>query len=458
MILAARLRKLLDANMVVYSVLQHKRVDRLDQAAHLLSIDPAKVLTAQVLQDNLGRLLVVHRLSTKIDIPKLQKLLNRNLTVVATNKVNRLFDDCDAKCWPPIGQVYSLDTLIDESIEQYETLYFSSGSSAALVQISLNDYLHLNSRAKLLDFSEDVQLSVAAADQLKSEDANQLKDLSLPPLPSVAVQILELSMANDFSPEKLAEILSKDKTLQQQILLYHQMPLVKGNMEDPGDIIEHMLGFNKISHIALGVAASQAFARRGADWGYAPEFWRHAFCAATYSERISKLVAEKLNLDPALSYLAGLFHNFGLLLFSELFAPEFSILKKWVALNPKISIAVLEKKLLGLGRAFNVVRGGHAQLGERLLRHWNMPELICVVAKEHHSLTYGGKYQAYVKIIQLTNQLLREEGIGDGSLSGINPHLLESLDLTEQQVRDVVKDINSDSVSLEYMTNFLNNK
>src|SRR5262249_29621198 len=132
-----------------------------------------------------------------------------------------------------------------------------------------------------------------------------------------------------------------------------------------------------------------------------------AFYAAIYAERITELVSEKLALDPAISYMAGLFHNFGLLLFSQLFTPEYSLLKKWLALNPKVSIAVLEKRLLGMGQAFNILRGGHAQLGEWLLRSWHMPESICVITKEHHSLTYKGQYANYVRIIQLTNQLLR---------------------------------------------------
>jgi len=454
MILAASLKKLLEGNKVAYRVLQHRRVEKLEQAANLLKCNSELVLTAQVLQDDLGLLLVVYRLSTNINIPKLQKLLNRNLTVVASTKVNRLFNDCDAGCWPPIGQAYNLETIIDKNIENCNTVYFSAGCNTAMVQLQVDDYLYLNRRAKFLEFAADQDDTVATVSEVAPEVFSLSNNMPLPSLPPIALQILQLSMSNDYSAKELAEILSKDGVLQQQILLYNQMPFTKNSPE----VSEHMLSFDKVSHIALGVAASLAFTRLDTDHGYTTDFWRHAFSAATYAEQITRLVASSETLDPALSYLAALFHNFGLLLFSQVFTPEFTILKKWMDLNPKVSIAILEKRLLGMGKAFNIVPGGHAQLGEWLLRHWNMPEVICVVAKEHHSLIYNGPYAAYVKIIQLTNQLLREEGIGDGSYGGISVQLLEPLGLTEQQVRDSVQNIKAGSVNLEHMARLLTNK
>lgn len=448
MILAASLKRLFDTLKVAHRSFQHKRVERIEQVALLLKTDPANFLTAQVLEDELGMLLVVYRVTTKIDIITLQKLLNRDLTVVATTKVNRLFHDCDAGCWPPIGQAYGLDVILDKSIEHQATVYFSSGSRTTTVQMQTDDFLYLNLRAKILPFTKESSITQILADQAVTDSSSVLHNLALPDLPPIALKILQLSVNSDYSAKELADIVSKDQLMQQQIMLYTQARLTLDKLD--------VLGFDKLSHIALGVAASRAFANtEGSD---TVEFWRHAFYAAAYAERITQLVAEPLSLDPALGYLAGLFHNFGLLLFSQLFQPEYRLLQKWIKLNPKVSIAVLEKKLLGMGRAFNIIPGGHSQLGEWLLRHWRMPEAVCVVAKEHHSLTYTGQYSAYVKIIQLTNQLLREDGIGDGSQGGINEQLLAPLGLTAQKVKDSVKNIKSGSISLEQMALSLTKK
>src|SRR5690606_16239445 len=159
-----------------------------------------------------------------------------------------------------------------------------------------------------------------------------------------------------------------------------------------------------VSHIALGLSAGKALQPN-------PEldlqaFWRHSFFAATLAQKIAKMVSHE-KIDPCMCYLSGLMHNFGLLLFAKLYPPEFRLLRKWMRLNPKISIHVLEKRLLGMGHAMHVIRGGHAQLGAWLLKHWGMPEPCIVVAREHHSIQYDGPYCEYVNIIKLTNQLLR---------------------------------------------------
>ncbi len=458
MVLAARMKKLFDTYKVQYRVYPHKRINRLQQIVELLNIEAKSVLTTQLLVDKQGLLLAIYPLSKKIDFTKLKLQLERNLIAVSAIEVNRVFSDCEAGCWPPIGQSYGLDIIIDPSIKQNKLVYFSSGSYTSTVQMHVDDYLYLNLRAKQLDFT-------AALDENSDdyiETKTQILDgLDLPELPPIALQILQLSVGSQNSVQDLVEIVSQDKLIQQQIMLYTQLPFVQNQSQTAAnnvqEIVEHVLGFDMVSHIALGVAAGRVFSEQQSGTEYV-EFWRHAFYAAAYAQRITQLVAPELRLDPAISYLAGLFHNFGLLLFSQLFKPEYALLKKWMQANPKVSIAVLEKRLLGMGRAFNIVRAGHARLGEWLLRNWRLPESICEIAKEHHSLTYKGKYAAYVKIIQIANQLLREDGIGDGSAGGINEQLLESLGLNASQVIDAVTNIRTGALSLDQMAAALTNQ
>ena len=327
--------------------------------------------------------------------------------------------------------------------------------------MQIADYLVLNPRAKFINFTTKILTSDAASEDPVNATNVELSNLQFPALPQVALQILQLSINKDHSAKELAELVAQDPVMQQQVTLYTQLPFIQEKLQasiQPQDanlqeVVEHILGFEMVSHIALGVAAGRVFNQERIH--DLEDFWRHAFFAAIYAERISELVAERLEVDPAISYLAGLFHNFGLLLICQMFPPEYSLLKKWLALNPKVSISVLEKRLLGMGQAMDVLRGGHAQLGEWLLRSWQMPESICVITKEHHSLTYKGKYAHYVRIIQLTNQLLRVEGIGDGTIGGVTPQLLESLGLTEQEIYQAIEPIKANAAGLEKMARTL---
>lgn len=459
MIIAASIKQLLDNYKLAYRVLEHKRVTSLEKAATLLIIPFQNVLTVQVLADTESKILIIHPLNRKIDFARCKENLQRNFRVLPSVEVNRIFSDCEADCWPAIGHPYNVEIIIDKSIRQLAEVYFASGSHTSLLQMQVRDYLYLNPRAKLLDITVEVEV-----DSLNVSDTNDesgvFASLSFPKLPQIAWQILQLSMRKDQSIKDLIALITQDPTIEQQLKFYTQLPFIQDKLQSSSasqmqvnEVVEHILGFDMVSHIALGVAAGRAFDSQRLDDLEA--FWRHAFYAATYAERITEQIAKHLHLDPAISYLAGLFHNFGLLLFSYLFPPEYKLLKKWQQLNPNVPIEDLEKKLLGMGHAFDVVRGGHTQLGDWLLRSWHMPAVICVIAKEHHTVNYTGEYEAYVKIIQLTNQLLRAEGIGDGYLGDNNNLLLDYLGLTIEQVERIIQQIKQGTDSLDKMARSL---
>lgn len=449
MIIAAGLKQLFDKYNIAYRALQHKRVSNIETAALILNINLNNVLKVQVLADNDGEVLVVYPVGRKVDLSLCQVALKRPLQLLPSIEVNRIFKDCEADAWTAVGQPYNLDIILDRSIKELEEVYFSSGSHTTILNMHITDYLVLNPRAKFMPLTVEAEQT-----ENQNESANEMPDLSnlnFPPLPAAAMQLIQLSMSKDHSTQELAELIAQDPAIQQQVMFYLQMPFMQEKLQANPE--SHLLNFDMVSHIAVGFAAGRAFNQESIH--ELEEFWRHAFYAATYAGRITELLAERLDLDPAISYMAGLFHNFGLLLISQMFAPEYALLKKWMALNPKVSIAILERRLLGMGEALNILRGGHAQLGEWLLRSWKMPEAICVITKEHHSLTYKGKYANYVRIIQLTNQLLRDEGIGDGTIGGIAEQLLEPLGLAAQEVYQCIDPIKASAAGLDNMARSL---
>ncbi len=466
MSIAAKVKKLLDAHKIVYRILPHTRLRNFGQVSELLALPADKVLTTLVLSDEHGLLMVIYPLSTNIDFNKLNTALKRNFKVLDEIKVNRIFNDCDAGCWPAVGRTYGLDVLIDKSITRQELVYWSAGSFTALLEMQVEDLLYLNPRAKLLDcisplVSSDLDRNEQKTREVLLAERKQLfASLPFPALSAVAEKILAISTAGVHSAQELVSLVGKDEHIQQQILLYANLPFnqdsAKPQSDNVQDVVDHVLGFDMVSHIALGVAAGRAFSQNKTGYD-TTEFWRHAFYTAAYAERIAQLAVNDHRLDPALSYLCGLFHNFGLLLFSQMYKPEYTMLRKWMSNNPKVSIAVLEKRLLGMGQAFHVIRDGHAKLGADLLRYWGMPDSICIVAMEHHTDQYSGPYAAYVKIIQIANQLLRLESIGDGSLSGVNEAMLQDLGLTLQQVKESVRNIQDNKSSMDLMAQTLSN-
>lgn len=459
MLIAASLKQYLDKHKFSYRLLQHKRMQDLLLIADLLKINCSHILQSQVLADKHGQVLVVCPVSRKLDLDLCKQALRRDLKILPAIETNRIFHDCEVDSWPAVGQVYKLEIILDQSLMELDSLYFATGSHTSLLHMTREDFLALNYKAKLFIISTNKEQSslLPAHKRLDSE-------LEFPELPPVAMQLLQLSLNNEHNMQELVALISQDPVLQQQISFYTQLPFIKakytaefapGTTESMEQVVQHMLKFDVVSNIAFGVAVGKTFnAERVSDL---EQFWRHAFYAATYAKTLTEYLSKNLALDPAISYMGGLFHNLGLLLFSQLYPPEYKLLKKWQALNPKVCISVLEKRLLGMGQALHIVGGGHAMLGEWLLRSWQMPEAICVIAKEHHSQAYQGEYVNYIRIMQLTNQLLRGMGIGDGDLSGIPDTLVTSLGITMQEVYQCLEKLQSTTTSLDIMARSLTN-
>jgi hypothetical protein len=58
---------------------------------------------------------------------------------------------------------------------------------------------------------------------------------------------------------------------------------------------------------------------------------------------------------------------------------------------------------------------------------------------EHHNADYDGPYKEYVKLIFLTDALLKQHNIGDAADNEISDELLQSLGLTKHLVNSALE-------------------
>lgn len=464
MIIAANVKKYLAKYRVPYQVISHQRTQCLEDAVAQLEMNTENLVEAQLVADDQGVILVVVPYQRRINFEKLKHKLNRNLRLMPAFKSNRLFYDCEPGSRPPFGDPYGLDMIMDKSIGHLDSVLIESGCHTALLKISVNDFLFLNARAIHSNIIGQKRISVKHANNLIQDPIGNITVeqstrfyRAFPQLPVLAKQILALSDRSGGNKDVLINTLAHDETILNQILSYANLPYFnksKNKKTDIEQVVESILGFDTVSHVALGIAASRAFQQLNKEINLIA-FWRHAFCCALLSKLIAEKVVNLEQLEPQMCFLAGFMHNFGYLLFAQLFPPEFRLLNKWLRHNPKASIPLLEQRLLGMGNAQSMLRGGHAGLGAGLMRHWQMPEILVTVAKAHHTQNYQGRYAGYVQVIQLANQLLRQHGIGDGNYGGPSTTLisavgisLELLDICLQEVLAGIQGIENLAVPL----------
>jgi Ala-tRNA(Pro) deacylase len=57
--------------------------------------------------------------------------------------MRQLFEDCEAGAEPPIGRLYGMTTVMDESLSRGNQVMFQAGTHRDAVEMSLADYRRL---------------------------------------------------------------------------------------------------------------------------------------------------------------------------------------------------------------------------------------------------------------------------------------------------------------------------
>jgi len=152
--LAANLKRFLNRYGIQYRLLHHDRTNTLEETAEVVEVDKTQIIKAWILGDGEGYVMVVLPLFTKIDYFKLKRKLYRSLQLLPRKEINKLFYDCEPGSYPPIGEIYNLEWVLDESLYQLKYVYFESGCHSVLVQISMEDFLFLSNGAHYSSFAD----------------------------------------------------------------------------------------------------------------------------------------------------------------------------------------------------------------------------------------------------------------------------------------------------------------
>jgi len=275
----------------------------------------------------------------------------------------------------------------------------------------------------------------------------------LPPMPEMARRILQLRHNPDASVADLAAIVELDPSLAAQVVRYAASPFYayRGKINSIQDAITRVLGFDMVMNMALGLATGRSFHNPVEGPLGLHAFWRHAVYTAALVQMLAKRMPPQARPQPGMGYLAGLLHNFGFLLLGHLFPPEFKLLNKLVAAHPESPVTALEKCVLGMGQAQNILEMGHAQIGAWLMYSWRMPDEIIVTLQEHHNPDYSGEHATLPHLVMIADHLLKSLDIGDAPDAGLPLRSLELTGLSEDTVRALAEQLFEDCSSLELM-------
>jgi len=268
---------------------------------------------------------------------------------------------------------------------------------------------------------------------------------SLPPLSPVLHRVIA-SLANEnVSFAKMAELIEKDIALAGNILQLVNSPLysVRGNVSSVRHAVS-LLGVNKLRNVALGLSAAHMWRSLRTPPGWLmTEFNHHSASVAILADLLSQHLPVK---DPAGAFVAGLFHDLGLLLIAIGLPAEYKQITLLCENDPQ-GASNHELQVLGIT---------HAELSAEALAAWNLPAPIRAAVRYHvqpeldPEASEAGRV-ALSRILHSANSYVgktspRFSVIEDGALGAESP--LESLGLGDQ-VSSVVREYENELAAIQ---------
>jgi putative nucleotidyltransferase with HDIG domain len=155
-----------------------------------------------------------------------------------------------------------------------------------------------------------------------------------------------------------------------------------------------LLGREKLKHILIGSVLRGVFSSGQDNPAFSMQvFWQHSIKTAIIARELARQVREVE--EPESMFTAGLLHDIGKLLLFNRF-PERMMAAEEYAIQKRVD--VLSAELIQVGLT-------HTAVGEALMQHWGLPQLLIDCATRHHEAVHNGPDRHATHLIYLANQL-----------------------------------------------------
>jgi Ala-tRNA(Pro) deacylase len=153
MTIAPRLRQYLDNQRADYEVIQHQPTKSAMQNATSCDIPASHIAKGVLLDTGDDYLLAVIPADHRLQLSDLKAELGQRPRLVEEEELGLVFSDCATGAVPPLGRSYGVATIIDDSLDRQNDLYFEAGDHSSLIHMSHDEFARLTEPASHGSFS-----------------------------------------------------------------------------------------------------------------------------------------------------------------------------------------------------------------------------------------------------------------------------------------------------------------
>jgi putative nucleotidyltransferase with HDIG domain len=221
------------------------------------------------------------------------------------------------------------------------------------------------------------------------------KGQELPSLPQIYLRVAEQLEDETSTVQQIGDTVQDDPAIATRILkmvnsAYYGLPNQVASVTQSVSL----LGRERLKHILLGSVLRGVFSSGQDNPAFSMQvFWQHSIKTAIIARELARQVREIE--EPESMFTAGLLHDIGkLLLFNKY--PERMLAAEECTIQKRVDVLSAELSQVGFT---------HTAVGEALMQHWGLPQLLINCATRHHEIAHDGPDRHATHLIYLANQL-----------------------------------------------------
>ncbi|MBI3592574.1 MAG: HDOD domain-containing protein [Nitrospirae bacterium] len=249
---------------------------------------------------------------------------------------------------------------------------------------------------------------------------------TLPTIPSILRKLLAIIEKPKISIDEIGNFIASDPVLTSRILKMVNSPIYgfPGRISSVHQALI-LLGLNVVKGMLLGVSVFEAMQKTMVG------LWEHSLgCAVT-----ARIIAQKKGMsEPEEISIAALLHDIGKVVLGLKFPDEYK----------NIMADAEAKEMFILDAEKNSLDINHADAGGWIAQKWNFPRNLIEVIEYSHKPHLSKTVPVRTAIVHLADILIRAEGFGfagDNFVPAINSSAWQLLNLSESDIRDILKEM-----------------
>ena len=220
------------------------------------------------------------------------------------------------------------------------------------------------------------------------------KGQDLPSLPEIYLRVSEQLEDETKSVQQIGSTVQNDPAITSRVLkmvnsAYYGLPNQVASVAQAVSL----LGRERLKHILIGSVLRGVFSGQDNPAFSMQEFWQHSIKTAIIARQLARQVSEIQ--EPETMFTAGLLHDIGKLLLINKF-PERMLVAEEYMIQKRVDILTAELAQIGVT---------HTAVGEALMEHWGLPQLLIDCARNHHEMVHDGPNRTASHLIYLANNL-----------------------------------------------------